>query len=49
MAAAVAEFGRVDAVLNVAGIADGCMLADLDMELYDRLMDVDLRGRDARA
>jgi NAD(P)-dependent dehydrogenase (short-subunit alcohol dehydrogenase family) len=44
MAAAVAEFGRVDAVLNVAGIADGCMLADLTMELYDRLMDVDLRG-----
>jgi NAD(P)-dependent dehydrogenase (short-subunit alcohol dehydrogenase family) len=44
MAAAVREFGRVDAVLNVAGIADGCMLADLTMELYDRLMDVDLRG-----
>ncbi len=44
MAAAVEEFGRVDAVLNVAGIADGCMLADLTMELYDRLMDVDLRG-----
>jgi NAD(P)-dependent dehydrogenase (short-subunit alcohol dehydrogenase family) len=44
MAAAVAEFGRVDAVLNVAGIADGCMIADLTMELYDRLMDVDLRG-----
>ena len=44
MAAAVEEFGRVDAVLNVAGIADGCTLADLTMELYDRLMDVDLRG-----
>ena len=44
MAAAVGEFGRVDVVLNVAGIADGCMLADLTMELYDRLMDVDLRG-----
>ncbi len=44
MAEAVEEFGRVDAVLNVAGIADGCMLADLTMELYDRLMDVDLRG-----
>ncbi len=44
MARAVAEFGRVDVVLNVAGIADGCMLADLDMALYDRLMDVDLRG-----
>jgi NAD(P)-dependent dehydrogenase (short-subunit alcohol dehydrogenase family) len=44
MAAAVKEFGRVDAVLNVAGIAEGCMLADLSMDLYDRLMDVDLRG-----
>ncbi len=44
MATAVKNFGRVDAVLNVAGVADGCMLADLDMELYDKLMDVDLRG-----
>jgi NAD(P)-dependent dehydrogenase (short-subunit alcohol dehydrogenase family) len=44
LAAAEAEFQRVDVVLNVAGIADGGMLADLDMELYDRLMDVDLRG-----
>ena len=44
MAAAVEAHGRVDAVLNVAGIADGCALADLTMEFYDRLMDVDLRG-----
>ncbi len=44
MQAAVEQFGRVDAVLNVAGIADGCMMADLTMELYDKLMDVDLRG-----
>ena len=44
MATAVRKFGRVDAVLNVAGIADGCLLSDLPMELYDRLMDVDLRG-----
>ncbi|MGA7419165.1 MAG: SDR family oxidoreductase [Acidimicrobiales bacterium] len=44
MATAVEEFGRVDAVLNVAGIADGCKLTDLTMEFYDRLMDVDLRG-----
>ncbi len=44
MAVAVETFGRVDAVLNVAGIADGCALADLTMEFYDRLMDVDLRG-----
>lgn len=44
IAKAVDTFGRVDAVLNVAGIADGCMVGDLDMALYDRLMDVDLRG-----
>jgi NAD(P)-dependent dehydrogenase (short-subunit alcohol dehydrogenase family) len=43
-AAAVDEFGRVDAVCNVAGIADAAMIADVTMEHYDRLMDVDLRG-----
>jgi NAD(P)-dependent dehydrogenase (short-subunit alcohol dehydrogenase family) len=44
MRAAVEEFGRLDAVLNVAGIADGIMLADVTMEQYDRVMDIDLRG-----
>lgn len=44
IAAAVLEFGRVDAVLNVAGIADAAMVADVTMEQYDRIMDVDLRG-----
>ena len=44
MAAAVEKFGRVDAVLNVAGIADGCMLDDVTMDLYDKIMDVNLRG-----
>jgi NAD(P)-dependent dehydrogenase (short-subunit alcohol dehydrogenase family) len=44
VAAAVEQFGRVDTVLNVAGIADGCMLGDVTTELYDRIMDVDLRG-----
>jgi NAD(P)-dependent dehydrogenase (short-subunit alcohol dehydrogenase family) len=42
--AAVDEFGRVDAVLNVAGIAGAAMLADVTMEQYDRFMEVDLRG-----
>jgi NAD(P)-dependent dehydrogenase (short-subunit alcohol dehydrogenase family) len=42
--AAVKAFGRIDAVLNVAGIASAGPLADLDMSEYDRLMDVDLRG-----
>src|SRR5690349_16826608 len=44
MRAAVDEFGRVDAVLNVAGIAEGVMLKDVTMEHYDRTMDIDLRG-----
>src|SRR5262245_7301891 len=44
MAAAVRTFGRVDVVLNVAGIADGCMRGDLPKALYDKLMDVALRG-----
>ncbi len=41
---AIGEFGRLDAVLNVAGIAEGVMLTDVTMEQYDRTMDVDLRG-----
>ena len=44
MRAAVEEFGRVDVVCNVAGIADAAMLADVTTEHYDRLMEVDLRG-----
>ena len=42
--AAVAAYGKVDAVLNVAGIAGGGALADTNMDEYDRLMAVDLRG-----
>ncbi|HEY7137566.1 MAG TPA: SDR family oxidoreductase [Acidimicrobiia bacterium] len=44
MRAAVEEFGRLDAVLNVAGIAEGVMLTDVTMDHYDRTMDIDLRG-----
>ena len=44
VAAAVEKFGRVDAVLNVAGIGEGGMLGDVTTELYDKVMDVDLRG-----
>jgi NAD(P)-dependent dehydrogenase (short-subunit alcohol dehydrogenase family) len=44
IAKAVKEFGRVDAVLNVAGIGRGGMLADVTMEDYDKTLDVDLRG-----
>ena len=42
--AAVEEFGRVDALLNVAGVGAGGPLGDLDMADYDRVLDVDLRG-----
>jgi len=42
---AVKEFGRVDAVLNVAGIGgSGGLIADVTMENYDKTLDVDLRG-----
>lgn len=44
IAAAVEEFGRVDALLNVAGVADAALIADVTMEQYDKIMDVDLRG-----
>jgi NAD(P)-dependent dehydrogenase (short-subunit alcohol dehydrogenase family) len=41
---AIDTFGRVDAVLNVAGIGGAQPLADVTMDEYDRIMDVDLRG-----
>ncbi len=41
---AVEEFGQLDAMLNVAGIADGLRITDITQEHYDRMMDVDLRG-----
>jgi NAD(P)-dependent dehydrogenase (short-subunit alcohol dehydrogenase family) len=44
MRAAVEEFGRVDVVCNVAGIADAAMIADVTTEHYDKLIEVDLRG-----
>jgi NAD(P)-dependent dehydrogenase (short-subunit alcohol dehydrogenase family) len=42
--AAMEEFGRVDAVLNVAGIGEATPMTEVTMEQYDRVMDVDLRG-----
>jgi len=43
-AAAVDAFGRVDAVLNVAGIGSAGALAELELDDYERVMSVDLRG-----
>ena len=42
--AAVEEYGRIDAMLNVAGIAEGRLVADITTDHYDRTMSVDLYG-----
>ncbi len=44
IAKAQSEFGQLDAVLNVAGIAVPGMLMDVPLEDYERLMAVNLRG-----
>jgi NAD(P)-dependent dehydrogenase (short-subunit alcohol dehydrogenase family) len=41
---AIEHFGRVDAVLNVAGIGEATPITDVTMDQYDRVMDVDLGG-----
>jgi NAD(P)-dependent dehydrogenase (short-subunit alcohol dehydrogenase family) len=43
-AAAREAFGRIDAVLNVAGIASAGLLKDTTLSEYDRIMAVDLKG-----
>ncbi|TMM17778.1 MAG: SDR family oxidoreductase [Actinobacteria bacterium] len=43
-ATAIEAFGRVDAVLNVAGIAGAQGLAEVTLDEYDRIMAVDLKG-----
>jgi NAD(P)-dependent dehydrogenase (short-subunit alcohol dehydrogenase family) len=43
-AAAVKAFGRVDAALNVAGVAGAQALAEITPDEYDRIMNIDLRG-----
>jgi NAD(P)-dependent dehydrogenase (short-subunit alcohol dehydrogenase family) len=42
--AAVQQFGRVDAVLNIAGIGIGGLMTETSLETYDKLMDVMLKG-----
>jgi len=41
---AVSEFGGLDAMLNVAGIAEGALTKDLTQEHYERTIGVDLGG-----
>jgi NAD(P)-dependent dehydrogenase (short-subunit alcohol dehydrogenase family) len=43
-AAALEAFGRVDAVLNVAGVGGAQSVADITLDDYERIMAVDLRG-----
>jgi NAD(P)-dependent dehydrogenase (short-subunit alcohol dehydrogenase family) len=42
--AALEAFGKVNAVLNVAGIGTAAALADLTLDDYDRTLAVDLKG-----
>jgi NAD(P)-dependent dehydrogenase (short-subunit alcohol dehydrogenase family) len=42
--AAVEHFGRVDAVLNIAGIGIGMPMLDVTQQDYDRALDIMLRG-----
>jgi NAD(P)-dependent dehydrogenase (short-subunit alcohol dehydrogenase family) len=44
IATAVARFGHLDSLCNVAGIGIPSRLVDVSMEQYDRVLDVDLRG-----
>src|SRR5204862_5793294 len=44
VAAAVEAFGRVDAVLNVAGFGGAQAVGDITVDEYDRVMAVDLKG-----
>ena len=44
IATAIDRFGRVDAVLNVAGLGIPSMLADAEMHDFDTMANVDLRG-----
>lgn len=43
-AAAIDGFGRVDCIVNVAGVDSAIPLVDVTMEDYDRLMDINVRG-----
>jgi NAD(P)-dependent dehydrogenase (short-subunit alcohol dehydrogenase family) len=44
MARAIDEFGRIDTLVNNAGIDVPCLIADLDEHGWDRTLDVNLKG-----
>jgi 3-oxoacyl-[acyl-carrier protein] reductase len=41
---AVAEFGRLDVMCNVAGIMANCMITDIEDEHLDRVLGINLKG-----
>src|SRR5690606_17887143 len=43
-AAAVRTYGRLDVMVNNAGIAVLCDFLDITEELYDRVLDINLKG-----
>jgi 3-oxoacyl-[acyl-carrier protein] reductase len=42
--ACLEKFGRIDSLLHIAGILDRHQLDDITVELWDRVMNVNLRG-----
>ena len=44
VAAALAAFGRIDVLVNNAGVTSPLRLAEVDDATYDRLMDINMRG-----
>src|SRR5690554_301780 len=44
IAAAVRTYGRLDVMVNNAGIAVLCDFLDITEELYDRVLDINLKG-----
>lgn len=43
MAAAVQKFGHIDVIVNNAGAGDDALLSDLTHDLFDKVMDANLR------
>ena len=44
VAQALARFGRIDVLVNIAGVTSPQRLLDVDPATYDRVMDVNMRG-----
>jgi NAD(P)-dependent dehydrogenase (short-subunit alcohol dehydrogenase family) len=44
VAAAIERFGRLDALVNAAGVAGGGAVDDLEAEEWDRVLDINLKG-----